>query len=146
MSSSSISTRTRHVREPQYPCNRPGAQYLAGTISGATIWSVIEAHTAVLSGCLVVIRPVFVKVMPRGVFQRLRSLTSRVKYKRSRSRSNRNNEDFARLKSSAPAIQTIRHPTTIDLERGEESEFPGGPGMPDGFGASRNAGKSISRG
>ena len=93
---------------------------MLGTIAGATIWSIIEAHTAVMSGCLVVLRPVVARLLPRSsFFYRLRSKTSRSRYRDKKSGS-KNPGDFERLQVPAPAITTVRHPTTIDLEQGEE--------------------------
>ena len=69
-----------------------------------------------MSGCLVVLRPAVVRLLPgSSFFYRLRSKSSREKKS-----SAKNQGDFERLKAPAPAITTVRHPTTIDLEQGEE--------------------------
>ncbi|KAL8790241.1 MAG: hypothetical protein Q9195_006464 [Heterodermia aff. obscurata] len=90
------------------------------SIANATIWNIIEAHTAVMSGCLVVLRPVVIRMLPgSSFFYRLRSKTSNSRYREKKSNS-KNQGDFERLQVPAPAITAVRHPTTIDLERGEE--------------------------
>ena len=96
---------------------RPTLIYAADYIIPATIWTIVEGDVTIISVCLIVSRPWFIKLYPRKLVSLLKEIPSKKSTKKSSERPDGRKglfSTFARLSET---------PSAVDASRGEPFEF-----------------------
>ena len=95
--------------------------YAADYIIPATLWTIIEGDVTIISVCLIVSRPWFIKLYPSKLVSLIKEIPSRRSTKKSSERSDGRKglfSSFARLSESPPAVNVSRGaPFEVDIEK-----------------------------
>ena len=95
--------------------------YAADYIIPATLWTIIEGDVTIISVCLIVSRPWFIKLYPSKLVSLIKEIPSRRSTKKSSERSDGRKglfSSFARLSESPPAVDVSRGaPFEVDIEK-----------------------------
>lgn len=87
----------------------------------ATIWTIIESDVTIISTCLIVSRPWFVKLYPSKLVSLIQDMASKRSSKKSSERSDGRRglfSSFARLSETPPAVDVSRGaPFEVDVEK-----------------------------
>lgn len=89
----------------------------------ATIWTIIESDVTIISTCLVVSRPWFIKLYPSKLVSLIKDMASKWSSKSSSGRSDGRRglfSTFARLSETPPAVDVSRGaPFEMDIEKNQ---------------------------
>ena len=90
----------------------------------ATIWTIVESDVTIISTCLIVSRPWFMKLYPSKLISLIKELSSKGSSNDSSKRSQGRKglfSSFARLSETPPAVDVSRGaPFEIDVEKNME--------------------------
>lgn len=92
----------------------------------ATIWTIIESDVTIISTCLIVSRPWFIKLYPSKLVSLIKDMASKRSSKGSSGRSDGRRglfSTFARLSDTPPAVDVSRGaPFEMDIEKNQDLE------------------------
>ena len=89
----------------------------------ATIWTIVESDVTIISTCLIVSRPWFMKLYPSKLISLIKELSSKGSGNDSKRSQGRKGlfSSFARLSETPPAVDVSRGaPFEIDVEKNME--------------------------
>lgn len=101
-------------------------KHAADYIIPATIWTIIESDVTIISVCLIVSRPWFIKLYPAKLISLIKEIPSKRSTKKSTEHSDGRKDlfsTFARLSETPPAVDASRGaPFEVDLEKYQEPD------------------------